>query len=171
MADGEILRGNRWTALPLYGKNGTLLYAPAVSMSCSIVISWTGGNDIDVCSFYSHYPSASVGWSHGDSINTGDGFIASWAGDNTSGGPENITLAYQGSNGIAGKSFEVHANWYSTGSGSGGDVTVTATDGMGNVKSMTFTPAHTKSKAAQPGDPGVRINFNTDGTIKSITSA
>ena len=172
MEDGEILRGNRWTALPLHGKNGTLLYATAVSMSCSIVISWTGGTDIDVCSFYSHYPSASVGWSHGGSIDTGDGFTASWAGDNTSGGPENITLAYQGARGIAGKSFEIHANWYSTGSDSGGgDVTVTTTDGSGNVKSMTFTPAHTKHKAAQPGNPGVRIIFNYDGTVKSITAA
>lgn len=48
MADGEILRGNRWTALPLHGKNGTLLYATAVSMSCNITISWENGNDVDI---------------------------------------------------------------------------------------------------------------------------
>ena len=173
MADGEILRGNRWTALPLHGKNGTLLYATAVSMSCSIVISWTGGTDIDVCSFYSHFPSASVGWSHGDSINTGDGFIANWAGDNTSGGPENITLAYQGSSGIGGKSFEIHTNWYSVGKdqASGGNATVTLTDARGTTKAFTLMPATSKGRAATASDPGARINFNPDGTIKSITLA
>lgn len=176
MANGEILRGNFWTALPLYGKNGTLLYATSIAMSCSIVISWSGGTDIDICAFYTHFPSGKMGYSYGSSqgytVNDGNGFSATWGGDNTSGGPENITLAYQGAYGIVGKSFEIHANWYSTGSSSsGGNVTVTATDSRGTVKSMTFTPAHTKSKAAQPGDPGVRINFNTDGTIKSITPA
>ena len=166
----DIIVGGR-AGFPLYGRRGTLLYRTTLSMSCAIEVSWTGGSDIDICGFYTHYPSASVGWTHGSSINTGDGFTASWSGDNTSGGPENVSLAYSGTRGLADRSFEIHANWYSTGSGSGGDVTVKATDANGTVKTLTFTPAHTKSKAAQPGDPGVRINFNFDGTLKNITSA
>ena len=46
MATGDILRGR--TALPIYGKNGTLLYATPIGMTCSIVISWTGGRDVDI---------------------------------------------------------------------------------------------------------------------------
>ena len=178
MADGEILRGNRWTALPLHGKNGTLLYATAVSMSCNITISWENGNDVDICAFYTHNASLSMGYGHsssseGDSINLGDGFTATWGGDNTSGGPENITLAYQGSSGIGGKSFEIHANWYSVGKdqASGGNVTVTATDARGTTKAFTLMPATSKGRAATASDPGARVNFNPDGTIKSITLA
>ena len=175
MADGEILRGNRWTALPLYGKNGTLLYQTAVSMSCNIVISWSGGSDVDICAFFSHYPSVTIGYNHGSEINVGDGFTAQWtSGDNTSGGPETVSLAYSGSHGIGGKSFEIHTNWYSVGSSdqaSGGPATITVTDAKGTTKSLTITPATSKGRAATAADPGVRINFNTDGTIKSITSA
>lgn len=169
MALDQILRGR--TQYPLYGKNGTLLYSTAVSMTCAIVISWTGGSDVDICGFFSHYPDAQVGWSHGASIDCGDGFSASWGGDNTSGGPETVDLAYSGNAGISGKSFEIHANWYSTGSGSGGPATVTATDSAGNTKSYTISPSSSTHKAATPSNPGVRINFNNDGTLKSITAA
>jgi len=175
VANGEILRGNRWTALPLYGRNGTILYQTAVSMSCNIVISWSGGSDVDICAFFSHYPSATIGYNHGSEINVGDGFTAQWtSGDNTSGGPETVSLAYSGLRGIGGKSFEIHTNWYSVGSGdqtSGGPATITATDANGTTKTLTITPATSKGRAATAADPGVRINFNTDGTIKSITSA
>lgn len=174
MADGEILRGNRWTALPLHGKNGTLLYATAVSMSCNITISWENGNDVDICAFYTHHPGATIGFGHGSEINVGDGFTAQWtSGDNTSGGPETVSLAYSGSSGIGGKSFEIHANWYSVGNGqaSGGNATVTATDARGTTKAFTLMPATSKGRAATASDPGARINFNPDGTIKSITLA
>lgn len=169
------MRGNRWTALPLYGRNGTILYQTAVSMSCNIVISWSGGSDVDICAFFSHYPGATIGYNHGSEINAGDGFTAQWtSGDNTSGGPETISLAYSGLRGIGGKSFEIHTNWYSVGSGdqtSGGPATITATDAKGTTKTLTITPATSKGRAATAADPGVRINFNTDGTIQSITSA
>ena len=176
MADGEVLRGK--PGLPLYGKNGTILYRTAISMTCNIVISWTGGRDVDICAFYTHHPGASMGYGHDSTITVGDGFTASWGGDNTSGGPETVSLAYSGSNGIGGKSFEIHANWYSVGTDGegneqtgGGPATVTATDAQGNTKSYTIMPATSKGRAAQSGDPGVRINFNNDGTLKSITAA
>lgn len=174
MADGEILRGNRWTALPLHGKNGTLLYATAVSMSCNITISWENGNDVDICAFYTHHPGATIGYNHGSEINVGDGFTAQWtSGDNTSGGPETVSLAYSGSSSTGGKSFEIHTNWYSVGKdqASGGNVTVTATDARGTTKAFTLMPATSKGRAATASDPGARINFNPDGTIKSITLA
>lgn len=174
MADGEILRGNRWTALPLHGKNGTLLYATAVSMSCNITISWENGNDVDICAFYTHHPGAAIGYNHGSEINVGDGFTAQWtSGDNTSGGPETVSLAYSGSSSTGGKSFEIHANWFSVGKdqASGGNVTVTATDARGTTKAFTLMPATSKGRAATASDPGARINFNPDGTIKSITLA
>lgn len=176
MADGEILRGK--PGLPLYGKNGTILYRTAISMTCNIVISWTGGNDVDICAFYSHNASLSVGYGHSGSINLDDGFTATWSGDNTSGGPETVDLAYSGSQGLGGKSFEIHANWYSVGTdgegneqSGGGPATVTATDAKGNTKTYTIMPATSKGRAAQSGDPGVRINFNNDGTIKNIVAA
>ena len=174
MAVGEILRGNRWTALPLYGKNGTLLYQTAVSMTCSIVISWSGGNDVDICAFYTHHPGAKIGYSYDNSITVGDGFTAQWtSGDNTSGGPETVSLAYSGASGIGGKSFEIHTNWYSVGNdqASGGNATVTATDAKGATKTFTIMPAANKGTAATASDPGCRINFKPDGTIKSITLA
>ena len=176
MANGQILRGR--SRLPLYGKNGTLLYSTPISMTCNIVISWTGGKDVDICAFYTHNASSSMGYGHASSINLGDGFTATWGGDNTSGGPETVGLAYSGSKGLAGKSFEIHANWYSVGTDGegneqtgGGPATVTATDAQGNTKSYTIMPATSKGRAAQSGDPGVMINFNNDGTLKSITAA
>ena len=176
MADGEVLFGK--PGLPIYGKNGTILYRTQITMSCSIVISWTGGNDVDICAFYSHNATQSIGYEHAGSINLGDGFTATWGGDNTSGGPETVNLAYSGSQGLGDKSFEIHANWYSVGTDSegneqsgGGPATVTATDAKGNAKTYTIMPATSKRRAAQSGDPGVRINFKNDGTIKEIVAA
>lgn len=175
MATGEILHGA--SGMPLYGKNGTILYSTPITMSVNVVISWSGGKDVDICAFYSH-GGGSVGFSHGSSINVGDGFTANWSGDNTSGGPETISLSYSGSNGLKDKSFEIHANWYSVGTDSdgnelsgGGPATVTATDSKGKSLSFTIMPGTSKRRAAQAGDPGVRINFNFDGTIKNITAS
>lgn len=176
MATGEILRGA--SGLPVYGKNGTLLYSTPITMAISVVISWSGGKDVDICAFYSH-GGGSVGYSHDSTIDVGDGFTANWtSGDNTSGGPETVSLAYSGSRGLKGKSFEIHANWYSVGTDSdgnelsgGGPATVTATDSKGTSRSFTIMPGTSKHRAAQAGDPGVRINFNNDGTLKDITAA
>lgn len=173
---GMILRGA--AGHPLYGKDGTILFSTPITMSINVVISWSGGKDLDICAFYSH-GGGSVGFGHDSSIEVGDGFTASHGGDNTSGGPETVSLAYSGSNGLKGKSFEIHANWYSVGKdsdgnelpGGGGPATVTATDSEGTSKSYTITPGTSKGRGAQPGDPGVRINFNNDGTIKDITAA
>ena len=49
--------------------------------------------------------------------------------------------------------------------------TVTATDAKGTTKSFTIMPATSKGRAATAADPGVRINFNNDGTIKNIVAA
>lgn len=176
MADGDILRGK--TGFPLFGRNGTILYQTPISMTCSIVISWEGGRDVDICAFYTHAASAKMGYSYSNSINVGDGFTASWGGDNTSGGPETVSLAYEGASGIKAKTFEIHANWFSVGTDSeghelsgGGPATVTATDARGTVKSFTLMPATSKGKAATAGDPGCMIRFNNDGTINSIVAA
>ena len=178
MSNGEILRGK--PGLPLYGKNGTILYRTAISMTCNIVISWSGGKDLDICAFYTHYPSVWMGYRPVDqvnSINDGDGFTASWGGDNTTGGPETVSLAYSGSQGLGGRSFEIHANWYSTGTddqgnelSGGGPATISATDSAGNTKSFTLMPATSKRRAATAGDPGARLSFNVNGTLKSITA-
>lgn len=174
MANGQVLNGRG--GLPLYGKNGTILYATIVSMSVDVVISWTGGKDVDICGCY-NVVSGSVGYSHGDSINAG-GFVANWDGDNTSGGPESVHLSYSGNrSSLADVYFDIHANWFSVGTDSegneesgGGPATVTATDSKGTVKTFTIMPGTSKHRAANTGDPGVRINFNTNGTIKSITA-
>ena len=177
MATGDILRGK--SGHPLYGKNGTILYSTPITMSINVVISWSGGKDVDICAFYSH-GGGSLGYGHvdGGTIDVGDGFTASHGGDNTSGGPETVSLAYSGSKGLKGKSFEIHANWYSVGTDSdgneesgGGPATVTATDSKGTSRSFTIMPGTSKHRAAQAGDPGVRINFNNDGTLKDITAA
>ena len=171
MPDGEILcvAGG----LPLYGKNGTLLYRTPVSMSCTIVIGWSGGDDLDICAFYTHNSSQQMGFSHGSSIDLGDGFTGAWtSGDNTQGGPESVSIAYSGSQGLAGKSFEVRTNWYRTGEGkAGGAATVTATDAKGNSFSYTLSASTSEGRGANTGDPGVRIYFNFDGTIKEISGA
>ena len=65
MAVGQILRGG--SRLPLYGKNGTLLYAQPVSMSVAIVISWEGGKDVDIYACFD-VVSGAVGYAHGSSI-------------------------------------------------------------------------------------------------------
>lgn len=172
MATGDILRGR--TALPIYGKNGTLLYATPIGMTCSIVVSWTGGRDVDICGFFTHYAGAKIGYSYGAQIDDGNGFTANWtSGDNTSGGPETVSLAYSGATGLAGKSFEIHANWFAVGEDEtgGGPATVTATDAAGTTKTFTVMPGTSKGRAATPADPGCMINFNTDGTLKSITAA
>lgn len=176
MAENEILRGK--PGLPLYGKKGTILYATPVEMSCNIVISWDGGKDVDICAYYTHYPDVTMGFGHGTEIDDEKGFTGSWSGDNTSGGPENVSIAYSGAQGLKGKSFEIHANWYRVGTNEdgeeesgGGNATVKATDAKGNEKSFTLMPGTNKGKAATAGDPGCRINFNNDGTIKDITAA
>ncbi len=171
MAANQLLHGAGGTLL--YGKDGTLLYGTPVTMSASIVVSWVDGNDCDLCAFYTHRPDSKVGWSYGSEIaNTGDGFSATWGGDNTSGGPETLALAYSGAVRIGGRRFEIHLNWYNTGADhSGGDATITATDASGATFSYTFAPSHSKQKAANAGSPGVAIVFNYDGTISGIVAA
>ena len=175
MATGQVLCGR--AGLPLYGKNGTILYDQPVSMSVDIVISWSGGKDVDICACYD-VVGGTIGYSHGSEI-SGNGFTANWtSGDNTSGGPETVHLAYSGNrSSLADVHFDIHANWYSVGTDSdgnelsgGGPATVTATDSKGTTKSFTIMPSTSKHRAATTGDPGVRINFNTNGTLKSITS-
>ena len=182
MANGQVLHGKG--GLPVFGKNGTILYAAQVSMAVDIVISWEGGNDVDICAFY-NVAQGSLGYSHhgygdpnDDHVITDNGFFARWAGDNTSGGPETLRLEYSGNrSSLADVYFDIHANWFSVGrdaegneQSGGGPATVTATDARGTTKSFTIMPATSKGRAAQSGDPGVRINFNTNGTIKSITA-
>jgi hypothetical protein len=171
MAYNEILHGK--SNHPLYGRNGTILYSAPITMSVSVTVSWQDGNDLDTCAFYSHRPSNKMGFSYPYSIaDTGDGFSATHGGDNTTGGPEVMSLAYSGPHGIAGKRFEVHVNWYNSGEGhSGGNAVITATDAEGNTFSRTISPAHTKSTAAQAGNPGCAIVFNRDGTIREIVAA
>ena len=174
MANGQVLHGKG--GLPVFGKNGTILYAAQVSMAVDIVISWEGGNDVDICAFF-NVVSGSVGYSHGDTID-GNGFHANWSGDNTSGGPETLRIEYSGGrSSLADVCFDIHANWFSVGrdaegneQSGGGPATVTATDSKGTTKSFTIMPATSKGRAAQSGDPGVRLNFNTNGTLKSITA-
>lgn len=174
MANGQVLCGR--AGLPLYGKNGTLLYAASVSMSVDVEISWSGGSDVDICGLY-NVVGGSVGYSHDSSINA-NGFSAAWDGDNTTGGPERVHLAYSGNrSSLADVHFDIHANWYSVGNDSeghemsgGGPATVTATDSRGTVKTFTIMPGTSKHRAANTGDPGVRINFNANGTLKSITA-
>lgn len=171
MAANEILRGR--AGFPIYGRNGTLLYGTAVAATVSITVSWVDGDDLDLCAFFSHRSGAKVGYSYGSEIaNTGDGFSATWGGDNTQGGPETINLAYSGASGIAGRRFEIHLNWYNTGDGhSGGPATVTATDASGATLEYTLTPASTKHKAANEGNPGVALVLNYDGSLRGIEAA
>lgn len=174
MATGQVLCGR--AGLPLYGRNGTILYAEPVSMAVDIVISWTGGSDVDICACFD-VVGGSVGYSHGDTI-SGDGFTANWSGDNTSGGPETVRIEYSGNrSSLADVHFDIHANWFSVGTDSeghelsgGGPATVTATDAKGNTKTFTIMPGTSKHRAANTGDPGVRLNFNVNGTLKSITA-
>ena len=170
MASGDLLHGK--TNLPLYGKNGTLLYGSPVSMHVDITISWGGGQDVDICGHY-NVVSGEVGWSHASDINQ-DGFTAHWDGDNMTGGPEYVHLTYSGGRSLADVKFYVHANWYRVNDdedqGDGGSCTVTATDSKGTSKSYTFTPAQSHGHAATSGNPGVCLNFNHDGTLKSITA-
>lgn len=172
MAAGQVLRGR--SNMPLYGKNGTLLYETPFSMRVDITVSWNGGQDVDIDGHY-NVVAGDVGWSHSSDINQ-DGFTAHWDGDHTSGGPEYVHLAYSGGRSLAGVKFYVHANWYRVSSGegedqgNGGDCTVTATDSKGNTRSYTFSPAKSHGKAASRGDPGACLNFNFDGSLKSITA-
>lgn len=175
MATGQILRGRG--GLPLYGRNGTILYAQPCSMSVDITISWSGGKDVDICACFD-VVSGEIGYGHSNEINQG-GFIAQWtSGDNTSGGPETVHIAYSGNrSSLADVHFDVHANWYSVGTdgngnelSGGGPATISATDSAGNTKSFTMMPSTSKHRAAQRGDPGARLNFNVNGTLKSITS-
>ena len=171
MAEGDILHGGG--GFPLYGAQGTILYATPITMAVSVTVAWADGNDLDICAFYSHRPGAKMGYSYQSAVaDDGDGFSASWGGDNTSGGPETLTLAYTGPSGIAGRRFEIHLNWYNPGEGhSGGDATVTATDAKGNSYSYTIMPAHTKNKAAGSGNPGCALVFERDGSLRGIEAA
>lgn len=158
--------------MPLYGKNGTLLYASPFSMSVDITVSWSAGQDVDIDGHY-NVVDGDVGWSHSSDIDQ-NGFKAHWDGDNTSGGPECVHLSYSGDRSLSGVKFFVHANWYRVGSGDddapGGDCTVSARDSKGRTLSYTFSPAKSHGKKASRGDPGACINFNIDGSIKSITA-
>ena len=175
MATGEVLRGR--SGLPLYGKNGTILYAEPVTMSVDITVSWSGGKDVDICACFD-VVSGEIGFGHSSEINA-DGFVARWtSGDNTSGGPETVHIEYSGSrSSLLDVHFDVHANWYSTGTddqgnelSGGGPATISATDSAGNTKSFTLMPATSKHRAATAGDPGARLSFNVNGTLKSITA-
>lgn len=175
MADGQVLRGK--PDFPLFGKSGTLLYATPCSMSVSIVIAWSGGKDVDICGCY-NVVGGSIGYNHGSKISQ-NGFVADWtSGDNTNGGPETVSLSYSGTRkSLADVCFDIHTNWFSVGKdadgneiGGGGPANITATDAKGNSFSCEVNPATSKGRAATTGDPGVRINFNMNGTIKSITN-
>lgn len=175
MATGQILHGG--SGNPLFGKNGTILYAQPCTMAVNIIVAWSGGKDVDICACYNVVPG-SIGYSHGSKIEQ-DGFVAEWTSlDNTSGGPETVQISYSGNrSSLADVHFDVHANWYSVGTDSngnelsgGGPATVTATDAQGTSLTFTIMPATSKRRAANAGDPGVRLNFNANGTLKSLTS-
>lgn len=172
MEVGQIVCGK--SGYPLHGKRGSVLYAERVSMRVSVVISWNGGKDVDICGVYNVIPGA-IGFDHSTSIQ-GGGFKAVWtSNDNTSGGPETVSLEYDGNrSSLADVFFDIHANWFrvgdDSGSSGGGTATVTATDSSGATRSFTLNPGTSKGRAANTGDPGARISFNVNGTVKSITA-
>ena len=176
MGIGDILHGGGGN--PLFGKSGEILFSTPCTMSVEIVISWTGGKDVDICACYNIVPGT-IGYGQGASKIEQDGFAAEWtSGDNTDGGPETVKISYAGERpSLADIHFDIHANWYSAGTDSngnelsgGGPATVTARDAAGTSMQYTIMPGTSKHRAANIGDPGVRINFNANGTLKSITS-
>lgn len=170
----------------LYGKRNTLLYKDGIAMSAHINISWTDGDDVDICAFWSKTPDIIAGFSY-----TGgerDGFTTTWtSSDNTTGGPEEVDIAYSGGAALGKVTFDVHTNWYrvkTVGSDEeeplGGNCTVTITGKIlkngemvnypNNTKTLTFHPANNRRSPARSGDPGIRITFNNNGTIKGIVA-
>ena len=164
MATGQLLCGR--TNFPLYGRNGTLLFETGISMAVEITVSWVGGLDLDIDGHY-NVVDGDVGYDHGEKIER-DGFTAHWDGDDTGAGPERVHLAYTGRRSLSEVKFYIHANWYHE--GSEGSCTVTATDAKGGCQSYTFSPSKSHGKPASRGDPGACINFNFDGSVKSITA-
>ncbi len=179
-----LLHGKRGHLL--FGKNNTLLFKDEIAMSAQITISWTDGDDVDICAFWSKTPNLIAGYSY--TAGESNGFKTVWTtSDNTTGGPEKVDIEYVGGMTLGKVTFDVHTNWYrvKTVSGDeeeplGGNCTVTVVGKIkqngqwvtysGNTKSATFHPANNRRNPARSGDPGIRITFNNNGTIKGIVA-
>lgn len=172
----KILRGS--FGVPLFGKNGTVLYydRSAGNLDFTITIAWEDGDDVDICGFGRDL--GRLGWNQGgESSVTGGGVTASWGGDNTTGGPEIITLKNSRKQNLDGFNYEVHCNWYSVGKDEngeertgGGAATITFRNNKtGASRSVTVMPAMNKGQRASQGDPGAMMVLNSDGSFKSVT--
>ena len=168
---GQLICGHG--GLPSHGSFGHLLYAAHISMSCTIVIEWTGGQDLDICGFWSHEPSKMIGYSYTDKLDDLRGCKANWTN-----GPETVTLEYSGIVGMSGKTFEIHFNWYRIGADedsdeqtAGGSATVRVTDQTGFTRSITVVPPVCLHRAATPSDPGIAISFTKSGKVAAILPA
>ena len=183
MADGDILRGK--THFPLYGKDGTLLYETPIeiNMGVTIEISPMDGRYLTFIAFYTGLPPR-MGELAGGAISW-YGFQAKWTTIGAAGESDFLRIWYDKEQEeedsplrtFANEHFEIHLNWYSYGYDehghqitTGGPARVTATDDAGNTASIVVRPGNRIINAATENDPGVKLNFNKDGTLQSITA-
>lgn len=132
----------------------------------NIIIAWQDGDDLDICGYFSSAASTRVGYGHNTTINV-SGYVATWGGDNTTGGPESITVTVPDNTSQV-LAFVVCANWFKTGDGhNGGKATVTISGEGIDTSSYDLNPSHNTGQRADTGDPSIQIVFG-DGSDQPV---
>ena len=166
MADnfpGSILYGS--AGVPIHGRDGKILCASMpFRTSAVIVIDW-GEDDVDICAFWVGH-GGQVGYSHGSKTEA-NGYSQLWeTRDNTTGGPERVVAGYKGAHFPEGATWEVHLNWWEGGPGT---AEVTIKPPVGDPITVTAQVSHSnRNHPASASDPGIRVIFNRDNTIKEV---
>lgn len=159
---GAVLHGQ--TNVPIYGRGGKILCSsPMARTTAVIVVDW-GEGDVDICAFWVGH-GGEVGWHHGSESNAG-GYGQFWeTNDNTAGGPERVVAGYVGAHFPEGSTWEVHLNWYE---GGPGPAEVTIKPPEGRPITVTANVGTRTRNAASSTDPGVRVTFGRDNTIRLV---
>ena len=166
---GDILRSASIGSV-LHGKNGTILYYDGFKkLEAQISVSWGDNYDVDCCAWFylnngqGFVDSAYLGWNYGNTETTMNGVKMRWTGDVTSPGVEAFFLSSDGRIDPKNIVFMLGTNWYRSEYGA------QACRVHCGGKSITIYPSNRKGQRADINDPGVRITFDSQGNVDTIT--
>lgn len=175
------------SGIPIYSSSGVPIFESIIKAAkesdnldgyqitgeAHIIISWSGSgySDLDCCAYWSDNAAYKIGWSYGKGSMSNSNYRAWWTADNTTAGPETISLITTPTLRCPAESspyqFKIHLNFYGSGSG-----TATA-----NVKiifgetslNTNITPSTNFEKEATTDDPYVTITFASNGMPTDIS--
>lgn len=159
---GSILHGG--ANVPIHGRDGKILCSAMPYRTAAVIVVDWAEDDVDICAFWVGH-GGEVGYHH-ENQTEANGYGQLWESrDNTSGGPERVVAGYAGAHFPEGSAWEVHLNWYRGGPGA---AEVTIKPPVGRPITVTAEVANNDAHSATGSDPGVRVIFNRDNSIKEV---